>query len=244
MQAYLGKYPGSRSNSTYKFLRAVQSFIDQSNKNNELIIVSDACEIVHELYHKHYKNESRIKYVYLDKDVPNMYEGSNKYYRGFPRQVARSLVTGEITTYIDSDDYLMPNSTDVLIRAWEIYKPMGVKFISNASWFDNIKALDYELEFSQITDKIERVNIDSLDGIWYAVNLPVGPNNSYTVCIAPWLQSHISDMDIKWMDTGGDTGINLSEDALFHKQSISKYKLAVIDIPIYVRCHRIDRWDY
>ena len=50
MQAYLGEYPGSRSDSDKKFLRAVYSFIEQDDKNSELIIVSDGCKIVDELY--------------------------------------------------------------------------------------------------------------------------------------------------------------------------------------------------
>ena len=106
MQSYLGQYPGSRSDSSTKFIRAVQSFLDQTHKDSELIIVSDGCEKTHQLYYELYKSEPRIKYVYVDKDTPNMYEGEVKYYRGLPRQIARSLVTGEITTYMDSDDYV------------------------------------------------------------------------------------------------------------------------------------------
>ena len=90
MQVYLGKYPGSRSNPVKKFTRAVQSFIDQTYSNSELIIISDGCQIVHDIYHKYYKDNTRIKYAYLDKDEIQMDVSSKIYPYG-------AIIFNEIT---------------------------------------------------------------------------------------------------------------------------------------------------
>lgn len=43
MPSYLGEYPGSRKDPDKKFIRAVESFKDQTLAQKELIIVSDGC---------------------------------------------------------------------------------------------------------------------------------------------------------------------------------------------------------
>jgi len=50
MPSYLGKYEGSRINADQKFIRAVESFQQQTLQNKELIIVSDGCEITNRIY--------------------------------------------------------------------------------------------------------------------------------------------------------------------------------------------------
>ena len=243
MQSYLGQYPGSRSGSDIKFLRAVQSFIDQEDKNSELIIVSDGCEITHNLYYKHFKDNDRIKYVYVDKDTPNMYEGDIKYYRGFPRQVGRSLVTGEITTYMDSDDFLMKDSTTKLKNVWNnVYDKFDV--LTNISWYDNIKAFDFELEYDQLGDP-DPISIDGLDGKWYSVKLPKDEKTGEIAFVrSPWLTSHKSEISTKWRDTNGENNINISEDIDFSIRAFRENRVAYIEEPIYVRCHYNERWDY
>jgi len=129
MQSYLGEYPGSSSNSDKKFLRAVESFINQTDKDSELVIVSDGCEITHNLYYKHFKSNDRIKYVYVDKDTPNMYEGEKKFFRGLPREVGRVIATGEVVSYMDSDDIIIEKYIEYLKYFWNKHpeKRLGYK---------------------------------------------------------------------------------------------------------------------
>ena len=239
MQSYLGEYPGSRSDSDKKFLRAVQSFIDQKNKNSELVISSDSCDITHNLYYKYYKENPRIKYVYVDKDTPNMYEGDSKYYRGLPREVARSIATGDIITYMDSDDFLLPGSTDLLINVWKNNKELDA--IYNRSWYDNIKSLDYTSYCDEVRDNIKPVEIKGLQGKWYSVKLKNYKDGRLTILYTPWLVSHKTGLNIKWRDVVNE---GTSEDVIFGKQIIKEYNYKVMEHPTYVRCHYSNRWDY
>lgn len=233
MQSYLGEYPGSRINSDIKFLRAVRSFINQSDKNNELIIVSDGCMITHDLYYKYFKSESRVKYVYLDKDTPNMYEGVHKYYRGLPREIGKTLSTGDIITYMDSDDFLVVNHCESLSNVWSINKDATA--IMNISWYENIDALNFESYIEDDRSNIEPIKIEGLDGMWYSTKI------NCKLVFAPWLFSHKPDIKTKWRDAVGE---GQSEDIIFAKSLLKEGVTLKTKIPIYVKCHHSGRWDY
>lgn len=240
MQSYLGEYPGSRSDSDKKFLRAVQSFIDQTDKNSELIIVSDGCEITHKLYYKHFKSDDRIKYVYVDKDTPNMYEGSDeKYYRGLPRQVGRSVATGEITAYMDSDDVILENFVLHLKYFWNRHpnEDWGI----NVSWYDNIyrknNLIPIQEELFEDPSNEKSIKIKGLDSEWYAVR-----GKNIVIPMQPWVLSHKNSCNTKWRDC---YKLGTSEDVDFNRRLRIEYPngFRYID-PIYVRCHYSKKWDY
>lgn len=236
MQVYLGEYPGSRSDSDKKFLRAVQSFIDQSNTNSELILVSDGCMITHDLYYKHFKENDRIKYAYVDKDTPNMYEGEVKYYRGIPRQVGRSIATGEIITYMDSDDFLLQRALEFLELEWQKYNDLDVIGLYNASWIDNAIILNH-MEDGDLTMCIGKpLTLRSLESTWIHRCML---NNMHIVS-ATWAMSHKASFAGIWEDSSGD----LSEDMKFSMKLQQTKKVSIINIPYYVRCHYSNLWDY
>lgn len=238
MQSYLGQYPGSRTDSSAKFIRAVQSFLDQTHKDSELIIVSDGCEKTHQLYYELFKAEPRIKYVYVDKDTPNMYEGEVKYYRGLPRQVARSIATGEITTYMDSDDFLLPNAAATLNEIWSIADlKMGWALIDR--WYDNEVMIQYE-KISSIILEPELHEFDKLGGKWILSRM----SHPTLVMQATWAISHRSHAITKWKDVVGET---YSEDTAFSRSLIREFGVQngfLIQTPYYVRCHYTGLWDY
>ena len=237
MQSYLGQYPGSRTDSSTKFIRAVQSFLDQTHKDSELIIASDGCEKTHQIYYELFKAEPRIKYVYIDKNTPNMYEGEVKYYRGLPRQVARSLVTGEVTTYMDSDDFILPNSAAILNEVWSRAKStMEWAFIDR--WFDNEAILQHEINSIIQEPKIH--TFDKLDGNWILSRM----SHPTLVMQATWAISHKSHVITKWRDAVGET---YSEDTIFAKALIKDSGMEngfLIQCAYYIRCHYANIWDY
>lgn len=237
MQSYLGEYPGSRSDSDKKFIRAVESFINQNDKDSELIIVSDGCVITHDIYHKYFKENIRVKYVYVDKDAPNMYEGGdNKYYRGFPRQVGRSMVTGEITTYMDSDDYLLPDAIEKIKNGWNSYINNDLVVLYNSTWIDNEFMIGKEDLMGNsnkcVGDSFEIVNLNSK---WVVREM----NHPTLVLSSTWSMIHRSDFIGKWEDTIG----NISEDVLFSKKLQKTKKVGVMNQAYYVRCHYSNAWD-
>lgn len=239
MQSYLGEYPGSRTDSSAKFIRAVQSFLDQTHKDSELIIVSDGCDKTHQLYHELYKNEPRIKYVYVDKDTPNMYEGEVKYYRGLPRQIARSLVTGDITTYMDSDDFILPHSAQILSNYWAAAQNKSWALIDR--WYDNEIILQYNTsKDSNIISEPILYEFKGLDSKWVLDRMA----HPTLVLQSTWSISHVSDAKSKWKDVVGEV---YSEDTAFSKALISEFGTIngfLIQTPYYVRCHYTDLWDY
>lgn len=237
MQAYLGEYPGSRSNSVDKFHRAVKSLIDQTDKESELIIVSDGCNIVHQEYFSNYKDNDRIRYVFVDKDTPNMYEGEQKYYRGLPRQVGRSLVTGEITTYMDSDDYLLNNAVESIKKRWSAFAPNSIVGIYNSSWIDNHIMIDREDLMAGTNMCVgDPFKVEGLDSLW--INRKM--THKTLILSSTWSMTHRSDFEGKWEDTIGEP----SEDVTFSLKLQKTKKVAVMNEPYYVRCHYSNLWDY
>ena len=236
MQSYLGSYPGSRSDSDKKFIRAVNSFLNQTHKDSELIIVSDGCEVTHRLYYELFKKEDRIKYVYVDKDTPNMYEGEQKYYRGFPRQVARSLATGEVTTYMDSDDYLLPEAAHILSNVWT--KSENKMWALIDRWYDNYVIKSASSQYVMVEDP--QIEIEGLESKWSICKMA----DPTLVMQSTWAISHRSEVNAKWKDVVGES---FSEDTLFSRTLIEEYKVEggfLIPFAYYVRCHFSNMWDY
>ena len=240
MQAYLGKYPGSRSDSDKKFLRAVESFINQNDKDSELVIVSDGCKIVDELYYSHFKAENRVKYVYVDKDVPSMYEDagdSKPYYRGFPRQVGRTLATGDIISYMDSDDFLKEDAISIIKQHWSYFlKQDDFKWSMTSRWIDNQVAIEFWKPSKATTTFGEPFEIEGLNDQW----VECGMTDPSLVMSATFSISHVSDLNVEWQDTTGQP----SEDTIFANKMYKSGKGFIIQKPYYVRCHYSKQWDY
>jgi hypothetical protein len=240
MQAYLGEYPGSRLNSEYKFIRAVNSFINQSHKDSELIIVSDGCEITHRCYMDNFKSNDRIKYLFVDKKgSTNMYElvDGKKFFRGLPRQIARSLVTGEITTYMDSDDFMVDTHLTVIDSIYKV-RP-NWDWAINCSWYDNVAVLENPIDKTwslYLKPDDMAYSIVGLDSLWIKTKV-----REDAIMLMPWLFSHKSYVETKWEDCIGD----ISEDMDFSKRLRAKYtKGDRFTSPTYVRCHYSNKWDY
>jgi len=95
LASYLGDYPHAATNRPMKFKRAVNSFINQTHKDKELIIVSDGCKETVDIYNNKYSNHNNIKLIELNKQTQ---------YSGNMRNSAFDIANGEIITYLDSDD--------------------------------------------------------------------------------------------------------------------------------------------
>ena len=243
MQSYLGDYPGSRTEPERKFVRAVNSFLNQTNKNSELIIVSDGCKITEKLYKENFLDNDRIKFKLCENKGQKMYEKSSEmiHYVGEPRQHGVDMSSGDIITYMDSDDILTNLYLEKIIEYWNYNYDLD--WIVNRCWWDNVKVVsdegvsDYEIIFDKQLTK-EYKKIDSLESEWVKSCV-----KKDVVLQSPGLISHKRTCDIKWGNVSSKG--NLSEDILFYKEMLEKYKKGkYIHFFGYVRCHLKNGWDF
>lgn len=99
MPSYLGEYEGSASDREDKFVRAVNSFLANSYKNKELIIVSDACKITDRIVHDKFSREilsGKIRYFKTWM--------KQKKFSGKVRSKGIQKANGEVILYLDTDD--------------------------------------------------------------------------------------------------------------------------------------------
>lgn len=256
MQTYLGDYPGARSNPESKFIRAVNSVINQEKQNWELVIVSDGCKKTKELYYEHYDDNPNISFVYVDKpEHILMYkkDGDKKYYRGIPRQAGRAVATGDWIAYLDADDFILKNATielEKFITLAESHdKKIGkeTKFLFNTRIIEHVnyaivvkaQSQKHGLSKGVATIESDLFEIDGLPDKWFSR----GSYNTFMMATACMV--HKSDIPkVKWCDIESAT---VSEDIQFahgvlEDPEMRKY-VNLMAIPYYVRCHYDKLWD-
>lgn len=237
MQSYLGNYPGSRKDSQSKFLRAVKSFQNQLYKNCELIIVADDCMETKALYDVHFKHEDSIRLILVSRQAKEMStymknEEGHKYYRGFPRRVGVGAATGDLITYMDSDDMLLEEHTLHLMI--EYNKNPQANWWINRAWYDH-EVMKFKDDNTFEDSQEYGEELPDLEERWNVSRIKEG-----LVVMSPWLFMHLPSPSIHWRDTWG----NVSEDSDFNVRFRKQHKGgAIMNRPTYVRCHFTDKWD-
>ena len=243
MQSYLGEYPGSRSNPELKLFRAVQTFLFQKYKNCELIIVADGCYKTQQIYNQFFKDEPTVKLIYVgrdtgDRSLKEPVAGSDTlhHFRGYPRQVGVEAATGDLITYMDSDDIILPEHTLNIQLNYNKYPDK--KWFIQKSWYDN-EVGDQGIMSQLNVAPEDPITIIGVEGKWCKVNLTDDGKHLNV----PWLLSHVAGLDVKWRDVIAVHG--QGEDADFNTQLKTKYDgqgLCIEHEASYVRCHS-DYWD-
>ncbi|MCF7866980.1 glycosyltransferase [Candidatus Woesearchaeota archaeon] len=113
MASYLQDYPGGAKNRDKKFIRAVNSFKNQTYENKELIIVSDGCQKTIELYNENFVDDENIGIIQLPKQV---------LYSGEMRNSALRIAKGDIITYLDSDDVIGKTHIETILKQFDTEK--------------------------------------------------------------------------------------------------------------------------
>lgn len=247
MQVYLGDYNtdvGGRCKSAKaKFIRALNSLLNQEYDNIEIIIVADGCELTKSIYYSinEWRDNPKIKFIFLGKQEDETYKLTANRSRGIPRQVGRALATGHVTTYLDADDVALPNHSKTLALYWASAlknNPEKLMCLNNA-WYDHETVFQFD-EFKDLEAKAEEaVEIEGLESKWLSVGAKPGK-----ISINTGLISHRSHLDITWKDNDIK---GLSEDTMFGNDCIKKHganSLFQIQTPIHVRCHNWKCWDY
>lgn len=198
MPVYLGKYPHCSKNREDKFIRAVNSFLSQTYKKSELIIISDDCEAAEKIYLEKYSNQKDIIFSKIT--------GRTKAFSGSPRNKGLSLASGEFITYLDSDDFILPTHFENIVNEisqyvdWVYYNDNVIKEIESIHAVEtakyevrDVRPRESSIGTSSITHK-SYVKLEWGDGYahdWRAIskflklNFKKIHNSGYIVCHIP-----------------------------------------------------------
>jgi len=114
MASYLGDYPNAAKNRDKKFVRAVNSFLNQTYKGEkELIIVGDGCQKTKDFYEANWKNNKEIKHFASPKQP--MYSGGI-------RSIGIKMATGDIICYLDNDDVIGKTHLQTIVDQFDTEK--------------------------------------------------------------------------------------------------------------------------
>ena len=103
MASWLGA--PNRKKLDRKFVRAVNSFLNQTYQNKELIIVADGCQVTEYLYDEHFKDNPLVKFKLIDKQP---------LYSGNVRNTGIEMATGDIISYLDADDVIGKKHLEII----------------------------------------------------------------------------------------------------------------------------------
>lgn len=214
MLSNLGHYEGARSESERKFIRAVDSYVQQiTNYQNELIIVSDGCSITSQLYDEHYSEIERISLIEMPKSPEGIFPGSY-------RQVGIDAAKYDIISYLDSDDMLLPNRLNNCVT---ILVGSGKKVILDSIYiYPDVKNSSPLLQQAKIKSKFTREDIP-----FNRIHMSWSGSTAQLV--------HYKNVKSKWKDGGR------GEDGKFVNELLGefKYNKGKVYYPIggYAVCH-------
>jgi hypothetical protein len=140
MPSYLGDYPGAAKDRPAKFIRAVQSVVDQTFLSWELIIIADGCMETADLFAEHFWDRQSIECYWISKCeqwCPSV------------RNAGLTKVSGEWVVYLDTDDYWGPDHLSILSdrTQWMLSE-------SRWAWFDAL--IPYAGQFVPMQANIKR----------------------------------------------------------------------------------------
>lgn len=244
MQSHLGDYEGSRINPEMKLERAINSFLNQTYNNSELILIADNCKKTEEIYNNKFSNDERIKFQSINDNSKKMYHHSSDgvFFRGYPRQKGLETSTGDIIAYLDSDDFITSDYLEHLARLWS--QNNKYFWFSNTCWWENHSILDFQpngyFNYFENLDQKNVKKIQGLDSLWILSNVKTGK-----LIMSPALISHRKDCNAVWQDYLQKDSSDFSEDMIFIQSLMNTHgKGARISVPGYVRCHLKKFWDF
>jgi len=212
MISYLSDYKNSRKYPKEKFIRAVNSFINQTHEKKELIIVSDGCEITNQLYLEHFDNYDNIYLIRAPKQKSN--------WPGRLRECARTLANYEWITYLDTDDMFIQNHLSLIN--------------------DKINNLNNEVDVLLNSKKILPLMKDTHDDYYKMIGISKEEVQKMTTkwfftkvkaFVGTWQIVHKNSIDIRWNSSN-----SRGEDTEFITEMSKRYKFDTFEGG-YIICH-------
>jgi len=114
MPSLLADYPGSATGRDKKLIRAIQSVLDQSFTDFELIVISDGCKLTEYIVKRKYTeievlaastsiNTCNLKFI--DERLKLLSVPRKQLFSNVPRNTGIENAKGEYIIYLDADDY-------------------------------------------------------------------------------------------------------------------------------------------
>jgi glycosyltransferase involved in cell wall biosynthesis len=110
MASYLGTYPTAASNRDKKILRAIDSLIDQTFENWELLVIADGCEKTYGIIEQKYFGDNRINCILIEKQ---------ELWSGGVRNTGIWNAGGEYILYLDIDDFFGNKHLEIIASELE-----------------------------------------------------------------------------------------------------------------------------
>jgi glycosyltransferase involved in cell wall biosynthesis len=197
MASFLGNYPGCAKNRVSKFVRAVNSFINQNYSNKELVIISDGCDLTENIYKKYFEKYDNIIFDKIQKDV---------LFGGKTRNRGIELSTGDWICYLDTDDFLSKDHLEMISNQienefdWYFSDDYIVKSYNNINEFDRI-VRENHVEINRIgtSSIIHKPNLNNSwpDGYahdWVFIYNLLKKTNKFKKIVASYNVCHIPNL--------------------------------------------------
>lgn len=145
MASYLGEYSteftSSATNREAKFERAINSFLTQTNKNSELIVVADGCKRTGEILRNRFSHwiDNRIIYIEIEKQP---------LFSGKVRNSGIRIAKGELICYLDTDDMFGPKHLEIIAKGFDNNSDWC--FFNDYIYDGNLMIRNSEIEYSRI----------------------------------------------------------------------------------------------
>ena len=153
MPSFLGDYPNCATERPYKFIRAVDSFLAQTYKDKELVVIADGCPDTKAIVLSKYRKEVANGLIVL---VEYERQSRKENFVGYVRQKGIEKATGQIICNLDTDDYFLPNHLNNLAVSfgsadWVFWNPITKP--------DNIKDVEF---YSDMKAELGSINNGSI----------------------------------------------------------------------------------
>ncbi len=166
MPSFLGVRADRTDNLPKKFRRAVNSALNQSYTNFELIIISDGCQETNKILkteYNQYLKSGKIKLIELPK---------HEAFDGRVRQTGIDRASGVVLVNLDADDSFLPN------HLWNIKTAFDPTMYQWAYFnvyrkLDNLKGIEELLSATPDLDSLFTTNViwrKDLDVTWVGAN--------------------------------------------------------------------------
>jgi glycosyltransferase involved in cell wall biosynthesis len=116
--SFLSMYQRAAIHRPQKFIRAIDSLLNQTFTDWEAIIVADGCATTRDIYQKYYSHHSNIQLISIEKQ---------RTWSAVVRNTGILAAQGEFITYLDTDDKLGPEHLAIIdaqlngVHSWVWY---------------------------------------------------------------------------------------------------------------------------